>query len=48
VYCEDVDIAVVSEAMDAKDPGVNPWAIDPVAAERLWRLSESLTGARLP
>lgn len=47
VYCEDVDIAVVSEATDPADPGVNPWAIDPDIAERLWEMSERLTGARL-
>lgn len=46
VYCEDVDIAVVSEADDAKEAGVKPWAIDPAAAQKLWKLSEQLTGAR--
>jgi len=26
--------------------GVPPWAIDPVLAERLWQLSEQMTGAK--
>src|SRR5690606_18695520 len=43
VYCEDVDIAVVSAASDPSEPGVNPWAIDADAAERLWYLSERMT-----
>jgi NAD(P)-dependent dehydrogenase (short-subunit alcohol dehydrogenase family) len=47
VYCEDADIAVAVPA-DTKTPlGVRPWARDPEAAERLWRLSEQWTGARL-
>ncbi len=46
VYCEDVDIAQVSEADDAKEAGVKAWAIDPGAAQKLWKLSEQLTGAR--
>jgi hypothetical protein len=44
VYCEDVDIAT-PVAPDAKQlGGVRPWAIDPVAAERLWTQSEAWTG----
>ncbi|NID05673.1 SDR family NAD(P)-dependent oxidoreductase [Luteibacter jiangsuensis] len=49
VYCEDNDVApVMSDADAANDPtgmirGVRPWAIDPVAADRLWGMSESLT-----
>lgn len=42
VYCEDCDIA---EAVAAESPGANgvrPWARDPVAAARLWALSEEL------
>ena len=44
VYCEDVDIAVPIPADDPGPAGVRPWAIDPDLAERLWRLSETLTG----
>lgn len=46
VYCEDVDIAkAVPE--DSLDPaGVRPWAINPQLAQRLWELSESLTGVK--
>ncbi|HEY0686158.1 MAG TPA: oxidoreductase [Steroidobacter sp.] len=47
VYCEDADISVISDVSGTKDPGVNPWAIDPVAAERLWQMSEMLTEVRL-
>lgn len=47
VYCEDSDIAVISEADAADEAGVKPWAIDPDAARKLWKLSEQLTGARL-
>jgi NAD(P)-dependent dehydrogenase (short-subunit alcohol dehydrogenase family) len=43
VYCQDVDIAVVAEA-DSQVIGVAPYAIDPDGAERLWTLSERLTG----
>jgi len=27
--------------------GVRPWAVDPVAAERLWMLSERMLGVSL-
>jgi NAD(P)-dependent dehydrogenase (short-subunit alcohol dehydrogenase family) len=44
VYCEDVDVArIVADDPQAMS-GVNPWAIDRSAAERLWQLSESWTG----
>ena len=45
VYCEDCDVAVLEQTGRF---GVRPWAADPDAAERLWRLSESLTGLGLP
>lgn len=41
VYCEDCDVAPIE---DAGRFGVRPWAADADAAERLWRLSEALTG----
>ena len=46
VYCEDCDIAEVADpATDAgRARGVNPWAIDPDQAARLWTLSAGLTG----
>ncbi len=47
VYCENVDIAVVSKVSNPREPGVNPWAFDPDAAEKLWQLSERLTGTSL-
>lgn len=44
VYCENCDIAV-SVPDDSKEMlGVRPWAIDPDLADRLWSLSEALTG----
>ncbi len=48
VYCEDVDIAVPIPADHPGPAGVRPWAIDPDLAERLWRLSETLTGVAFP
>jgi len=50
VYCEDVEVSPVLVDADntpgrvSNDVGVRPWAIDPVAAENLWSLSEKLTG----
>ncbi|MBB3128548.1 NAD(P)-dependent dehydrogenase (short-subunit alcohol dehydrogenase family) [Paenibacillus rhizosphaerae] len=47
VYCQNVDIAqpVPKERIHEPGiPGVFPWAMDIQAAERLWQLSEKLTG----
>jgi hypothetical protein len=44
VYCEDCDIAEAFSDGPGGMTGVSPWACDPEAAERLWTLSESLTG----
>jgi NAD(P)-dependent dehydrogenase (short-subunit alcohol dehydrogenase family) len=46
VYCEDCDITNVTDAGPRDEPGVRPWAIDPELAERLWMLSEELTGVQ--
>ena len=46
VYCEDCDLAVIRTAETGRH-GVNPWAIDPALAERLWRVSEEMTGMSL-
>jgi len=46
VYCQDVEIAEVRQPDSASNGGVSPWAIDPKAAERLWILSEELTGMK--
>ncbi|MDB5566344.1 MAG: short-chain dehydrogenase/reductase [Tardiphaga sp.] len=43
VYCEDCDIAGENESREA-GAGVRPWAADPEFADRLWQLSEQLTG----
>lgn len=43
VYCEDCNIA--KAVQDSTSPfGVLPWAIDRESAQRLWKLSEHLTG----
>ena len=48
VYCEDCDIAEMIPGDYSQNPtGVAPWACDPELAERLWTLSERLTGVRL-
>ena len=46
VYCEDCDIARQVPADDKGFSGVRPWAIDSVLADKLWSLSESMTGVR--
>lgn len=48
VYCEDCDIAEAVPADYTGMAGVSPWACDPALAERLWALSEALTGSRFP
>lgn len=48
VYCEDCDVAIAVPE-DAEEPrGVRPWAINPDFADRLWSLSQHLTGTRMP
>jgi len=44
VYCENCDIAIAVPAHSTELLGVRPWAIDPEFADRLWSLSERLTG----
>ncbi|MBS0384543.1 MAG: oxidoreductase, partial [Proteobacteria bacterium] len=44
VYCEDCDSAQAVPADDKSFSGVRPWAIDPVIADKLWELSERMTG----
>ncbi|MBZ9780224.1 SDR family NAD(P)-dependent oxidoreductase [Pseudomonas sp. REP124] len=43
VYCEDCNITSVNDS-DVGRKGVAPWAVDHEYAERLWALSEQLTG----
>jgi NAD(P)-dependent dehydrogenase (short-subunit alcohol dehydrogenase family) len=53
VYCENSDIATISSKDTSKmtindlkdDKGVMPYAIDPGASQRLWKLSEKLIGS---
>jgi NAD(P)-dependent dehydrogenase (short-subunit alcohol dehydrogenase family) len=48
VYCMDCDIARLLPSDDSNElHGVRPRATDPVAAGRLWQISEQLTGATL-
>ena len=42
VYCQDVDVAPILPSDSSSNVGVRDYAIDPVAAERLWKLSEEL------
>jgi NAD(P)-dependent dehydrogenase (short-subunit alcohol dehydrogenase family) len=44
LYCQDVDVAPILPPDSASNVGVRSYAIDPEAAERLWSLSEELTG----
>jgi hypothetical protein len=44
VYCANCDIAVAVPADSTELLGVRPWATSPELADRLWRLSEGLTG----
>jgi hypothetical protein len=44
VYCEDCEIAQALPADDKSFVGVRPWAIDPAIADKLWTLSEQMTG----
>ncbi|HJV38634.1 MAG TPA: oxidoreductase [Geothrix sp.] len=46
VYCQDCDVAPILPPGTPGTVGVRPHAIDPEAAERLWALSERLTGVR--
>ncbi len=48
VYCENCDVAPVVPEGELFKPGVRPWAVDPTLAHRLWKLSETLTGCKLP
>lgn len=44
VYCEDCDIAELVPPDHKPFNGVRPWAVDPVLADKLWTLSERMTG----
>jgi len=47
VCCENCDIANIAADGSRDRDGVRPWAVDPELAERLWRLSEMLSGVTL-
>ncbi|MDO4918800.1 oxidoreductase [Kocuria sp.] len=48
LYLEDCDVARVATGGRAVDGGVAPYAVDPNAAEQLWRLSAAMTASDLP
>lgn len=43
IYCEDGDIAEISSDI-THQKGVNPYSLNEVQAQKLWKLSEELTG----
>jgi NAD(P)-dependent dehydrogenase (short-subunit alcohol dehydrogenase family) len=45
VYCADCDISPIVDDNSTQTNGVRKWAVDPVVAEKLWTLSEELTGS---
>ncbi|HEY1906851.1 MAG TPA: SDR family NAD(P)-dependent oxidoreductase [Myxococcaceae bacterium] len=47
VYCENCNIAEPVPADSQETRGVRPWAMDPALAERLWALSEKITGLKI-
>jgi hypothetical protein len=44
VYCQDCNVAEPVPADSQEVRGVRPWAMDPALAEKLWSLSEKITG----
>ncbi len=44
IYCEDCDVAQIIDGSDSTPGGVRPYAIDNVAADRLWSASAAMTG----
>lgn len=46
VYCEDCHVAEVDD--ESSTGGVRPYALNPSFADRLWKLSEELTGVQYP
>ncbi|HEY6964378.1 MAG TPA: SDR family NAD(P)-dependent oxidoreductase [Erythrobacter sp.] len=46
VYCEDCHVAEVDD--ESATGGVRSYAVNPSFADRLWKLSEELTGAKFP
>lgn len=48
VYCENCNIAHAVPANSEAPLGVRPWAMAPDLAERLWQVSEKLTGVAFP
>ena len=48
LYCEDCDVAALVPDDDKGVTGVRSWAVDPVAADRLWAMSEAQTGVKSP
>jgi len=46
VYCANSEISPLVPADSQDEIGLRPWAADAESAERLWRLSEELTGTK--
>ena len=47
LYCENCNVAEAVPADSQEARGVRPWAMDPGLAERLWTLSEKITGLEI-
>jgi len=47
VYCENCNVAEPVPATSQETRGIGPWAMEPALAERLWTLSERITGLGL-
>ena len=47
VYCEDCNIAKLNSELGSTS-GVNPYSLQKTNAERLWELSEKITGIKFP
>lgn len=47
VYGENCDIALMAPEDSTGRGGVNRWAVDTDLAERLWSMSETMTGSEL-
>lgn len=48
LYLEDCDVATLATPEGSMDGGVQPYALDPESAERLWEITAAVTATGLP